>query len=192
MPARSPARLGPPAAASERGLSSAALAYRRAEPYMAASSTLMGSVALFTALGYGLDRWLGHTVHWLLVTGAVFGIVVGFIGFFTRVLRADADAKRLRAGTARSPAPARDGAPPAVAEKGDAMRVIHFERASGTGHAVPRCGVWGPTDTDWTAEWAGVTCVPCREAMGAPARASPSRTLGGQRGHPAARGSPRR
>jgi ATP synthase protein I len=83
-------------AESERGLSSGAAAYRRAEPYMAASSTLMASVAMFTAIGYGLDRWLGHTVQWLLVTGAVFGITVGFIGFFTRVLRADADAKRRR------------------------------------------------------------------------------------------------
>jgi hypothetical protein len=41
-------------------------------------------------------------VQWLLVTGAVFGIAVGFIGFFTRVLRADADAKRPLSGTPRS------------------------------------------------------------------------------------------
>ncbi|WP_248353223.1 AtpZ/AtpI family protein [Anaeromyxobacter oryzae] len=88
------AKIDPGPRDSERGLSGGAAAYRRAEPYMAASSTLMGSVAAFTAIGYGLDRWLGHTVQWLLVTGAVIGIVVGFIGFFTRVLRADADAKR--------------------------------------------------------------------------------------------------
>ncbi|ACG71623.1 hypothetical protein AnaeK_0381 [Anaeromyxobacter sp. K] len=113
MPARHPARLGAPTAESERGLSSGAVAYRRAEPYMAAASTLMASVAGFTMLGYGLDRWLGHTVHWLLLTGAVIGIVVGFIGFFTQVLRADADAKRLRSGTARGRAPARDGSVPA-------------------------------------------------------------------------------
>lgn len=94
MPARETAAQAPPAADRERGLSSGAAAYRRAEPYVAASSTLMSSVAVFTALGYGLDRWLGHTVQWLLVTGAVFGIVVGFIGFFTRVLRADAEARR--------------------------------------------------------------------------------------------------
>jgi hypothetical protein len=54
----------------------------------------MGSVALCTAAGYGLDRWLGHTVQWMLVAGAVIGIVVGFIGFFTQVLRADAAAHR--------------------------------------------------------------------------------------------------
>jgi F0F1-type ATP synthase assembly protein I len=96
------AELDPRPAESERGLSSGAAAYRRAEPYMAASSMLMGSVAVFTAIGYGLDRWLGHTVQWMLVTGAVFGIAVGFIGFFTRVLRADADAKRPPSGTPRS------------------------------------------------------------------------------------------
>jgi hypothetical protein len=45
------------------------------------------------------------------------------------------------------------------------MRVIHFERTSGTGHAVPRCGVWGSMDTDWTEDADGVTCVACRAAM---------------------------
>jgi hypothetical protein len=45
------------------------------------------------------------------------------------------------------------------------MRVIHFERTSGTGHAVPWCGVWGSTDTDWTEDADGVTCVACRGAM---------------------------
>jgi F0F1-type ATP synthase assembly protein I len=77
-------------AASERGLSGSALAFRRAEPYMAASSTLMGSVGLCTAIGYGLDRWLHHRVMWMLVAGALIGIVVGFVGFFAQVLRADA------------------------------------------------------------------------------------------------------
>jgi hypothetical protein len=50
------------------------------------------------------------------------------------------------------------------------MRVIHFERTSGTGHAVPRCGVWGSMDTDWTRDADGVTCVACRSAMLADAR----------------------
>ena len=45
------------------------------------------------------------------------------------------------------------------------MRVIHFERTSGTGHAVPWCGVWGSTDTDWTEDAAGVTRVARRGAM---------------------------
>jgi hypothetical protein len=46
------------------------------------------------------------------------------------------------------------------------MRVIHLERMSGTGRVVPRCGVWGSTDTDWTGVASGVTCVACRGAMG--------------------------
>jgi F0F1-type ATP synthase assembly protein I len=90
MPARSDAKTDRGLAASERGLSASALAFRRAEPYMAATSTLMGSMGLCTGIGYALDRWLGHTVMWMLVTGAVIGIVVGFVGFFTQVLRADA------------------------------------------------------------------------------------------------------
>ncbi|WP_248345749.1 AtpZ/AtpI family protein [Anaeromyxobacter paludicola] len=57
----------------------------------------MASVGGFTALGYGLDRWMGHTVQWFLVTGAVIGVAVGFVGFFRQLLRADAAAKRLRA-----------------------------------------------------------------------------------------------
>ena len=90
MRAPDDAEVGPGLAESERGLSSLAAAYRRAEPYMAASSTLMASVAGFTALGYGLDRWMGHSVQWLLVVGAVVGIAVGFVGFFRQILRADA------------------------------------------------------------------------------------------------------
>jgi F0F1-type ATP synthase assembly protein I len=185
MPARHRAELVPPGAESERGLSAAAVAYRRAEPYVAASSTLMGSVALFTALGYALGRWMGHTVPWLLVTGAVFGMGVGFIGFFTRVLRADADAKRLRSATPASRPREVTARPPAAAGRGDAMRVIHLQGTSGTGHAVPRCGVWGSTDTDWTAEGSGVTCVACGDALRASARASRARDLGCS---PAARG----
>jgi ATP synthase protein I len=79
---------------SEHGLSSVAAAYHRAEPYMAASSTLMAAVGGFTALGYALDRWLGHTVQWMLVTGSVIGMAVGFVGFFAKVLRANRSAKQ--------------------------------------------------------------------------------------------------
>lgn len=84
------ARTEPGLAESERGLSKVALAYRRAAPYTAATSTLMASVAGCTAAGWALDRWLGHDVQWLLVTGAVIGIVAGFVGFFAQVLKADA------------------------------------------------------------------------------------------------------
>jgi ATP synthase protein I len=78
----------------ERGLSSLAAAYRNAEPYMAASSTLIASVAGFTVLGYLLDRWLGHSVQWLLVVGAVVGIAVGFTAFFTKIASATHAAHR--------------------------------------------------------------------------------------------------
>jgi F0F1-type ATP synthase assembly protein I len=111
MAARVDAEAGRRPADAERGLSSGALAYRRAEPYTAATSTLLASVAGFTALGYGLDRWLGHTVQWMLITGAVIGIAVGFVGFFAKVLRADAEAKRARtdAGAGGRPAPPGSG-----------------------------------------------------------------------------------
>src|SRR3990172_4141310 len=62
-------------------------AYRKAEPYMAASPTLVASGAGFTAVGYWLDRKMGHSVQWLLLVGAVVGMVVGFVSFFTKVLR---------------------------------------------------------------------------------------------------------
>jgi ATP synthase protein I len=61
--------------------------YRKGEPYMAASSTLVASAVAFTALGYWLDRKMGHSVQWLLLVGAVVGMVVGFVSFFTKVLR---------------------------------------------------------------------------------------------------------
>lgn len=82
------------AADRERGLSNLAAGYRNAEPYMAASSTLLASVAVFTLLGYGLDRWLGHSVQWMLVVGAVIGIGVGFTAFFTKIASATHAAHR--------------------------------------------------------------------------------------------------
>lgn len=84
----------PPHARSD-GLSPLALAYRRAAPYTAATSTLMAAVAGCTGAGWALDRWLGHRVQWMLIAGAVIGIALGFVGFFAQVLRADA---RRRAG----------------------------------------------------------------------------------------------
>lgn len=53
------------------------------------------------------------------------------------------------------------------------MRVIHLGRTTATGHVLPRCGVWGSMDTQWTDVAAGVTCVACREAMRAGARDGP-------------------
>jgi F0F1-type ATP synthase assembly protein I len=92
--AGAPGKVGADPDSSERGLSSLALGYRAAEPYMAASSTLMASVAAFTALGYWLDRWLGHSVQWLLIVGAVVGMAVGFVGFFRKIALATRRAHR--------------------------------------------------------------------------------------------------
>lgn len=96
MPPVRGAKGEPRLTSSERGLSPVALAYRRTEPYTAATSTLMASVAGCTAAGWALDRWLGHRVQWMLIAGAVIGIAVGFIGFFTQVLRADARRRAAR------------------------------------------------------------------------------------------------
>jgi F0F1-type ATP synthase assembly protein I len=59
----------------------AAASYRRAGPYLDASWQLGGSVALWTVLGWWLDGRF-HSAPWLLVTGAVLGITVGFYLFF--------------------------------------------------------------------------------------------------------------
>jgi F0F1-type ATP synthase assembly protein I len=70
----------------EQGLSDLAEGYRKAAPYLAASTQLVASVGVFTALGWWLDRKLGHRVPWLLMVGAVVGMVGGFVSFFRTVL----------------------------------------------------------------------------------------------------------
>jgi F0F1-type ATP synthase assembly protein I len=70
----------------EEGLSNLALAYRKAAPYMAASTQLVASVGVFAALGYWGDRKLGHRVPWMLLVGAAVGMTGGFIAFFRIVL----------------------------------------------------------------------------------------------------------
>lgn len=75
----------------EEGLSSLAEGYRKAAPYLAASTQLVAAVGVFTFLGYWLDRWLHHEVPWLLMVGAVVGAVGGFISFFRTVLGAGKD-----------------------------------------------------------------------------------------------------
>lgn len=49
----------------------------RAAPAMAAAYGLIGAIFLFTAIGYGVDRWQG-TQPLFLVIGVVLGVVVGF------------------------------------------------------------------------------------------------------------------
>ncbi len=70
----------------DEGLSNLADGYRKAAPYLAASTQLVASVGIFTALGWWADKKLGHTVPWLLMLGSVVGMVGGFISFFRTVL----------------------------------------------------------------------------------------------------------
>ncbi|MGC3999766.1 MAG: AtpZ/AtpI family protein [Anaeromyxobacter sp.] len=69
------------------GLSGLARGYRKAEPYLGAAYSLVGSVAGFSLLGYWLDSHLHHETPWCLLGGALFGMVGGFISFFRIVLR---------------------------------------------------------------------------------------------------------
>ena len=50
-----------------------------------ASYGLIGAVAMFSGLGYLADRYL-DTGHYLLLTGTIIGLVVGF-GQLARALR---------------------------------------------------------------------------------------------------------
>jgi ATP synthase protein I len=58
-----------------------ASSYRKAGPYIDASWQLAGAVGLGTLAGWWLDKKLG-TGPWLLVSGALFGIGLGFYLFF--------------------------------------------------------------------------------------------------------------
>jgi F0F1-type ATP synthase assembly protein I len=68
------------------GLSNLAESYRKAAPYMAASTTLVGAVAVFSLIGWKLDQWLEHRTPWLLLVGALVGMIGGFVSFFRTVL----------------------------------------------------------------------------------------------------------
>jgi ATP synthase protein I len=70
----------------DEGMSDLARSYKAAAPYLNAGTQLVVSVMLFTGLGYLGDRYLGHRVMWMLMVGAVVGMVVGFVGFFRAVL----------------------------------------------------------------------------------------------------------
>jgi F0F1-type ATP synthase assembly protein I len=70
----------------ENGLSDLASGYRKASPYMAASTTLVASVGLFTWAGIWVDGKVGTKVPWFTILGAVLGMTGGFISFFRTVL----------------------------------------------------------------------------------------------------------
>ncbi len=70
----------------EKGLSSLAEGYRKASPFIAASTSLVAAVAVFMGLGYWLDAKLENEVPWLTMLGALLGMTGGFISFFRTVL----------------------------------------------------------------------------------------------------------
>jgi F0F1-type ATP synthase assembly protein I len=70
----------------EKGLSSLAEGYRKGSPYIAASTSLVAAVGVFTGIGIWLDRKFGTEVPWFTIGGAVFGMAGGFISFFRTVL----------------------------------------------------------------------------------------------------------
>ena len=67
------------------GLSGFARAMQAAEPYVQASWSLAGGVALGVLAGYYADRWLG-TSPWLLIAGACLGMALGIYAFVKAVL----------------------------------------------------------------------------------------------------------
>lgn len=70
------------------GLSGFARAMRAAEPYVQASWSLVGGVALGLVAGYFADKWLG-TNPWLLITGACLGMALGIYAFIKAVLEVE-------------------------------------------------------------------------------------------------------
>ncbi len=70
----------------DKKLSSLAESYRKAAPFMAASTQLVGAVAVFLGIGIFIDRKLGNRVPWFTMLGAVIGMTGGFISFFKTVL----------------------------------------------------------------------------------------------------------
>jgi F0F1-type ATP synthase assembly protein I len=69
-----------------KGLSNLADAYRKAGPYLSASTTLVAAVGIFAWLGWWIDQKVGNRTPWFLLLGALLGMTGGFIGFFRTVL----------------------------------------------------------------------------------------------------------
>lgn len=61
-------------------------AYRKASPYLGASTSLVGAVAGFTLVGWWIDRKVGTRTPWFTLAGALLGMVGGFVSFFHQVL----------------------------------------------------------------------------------------------------------
>ncbi len=76
----------------EKKLSDLAEGYRKASPYIAASTSLAVAVGVFTGLGVWLDGKF-NTSPWLTLLGAVLGMTGGFVSFFKTVLGTTKDRK---------------------------------------------------------------------------------------------------
>ena len=76
---------GPTDVSRESPGGGAAESYRKAGPYLGASWSLIGSVGVWTGVGWWLDGKLA-TRPWLLVTGAVLGMGMGFYSFFKQLM----------------------------------------------------------------------------------------------------------
>lgn len=61
-------------------------AYRKAAPYMSAATSLVVAVAGSTLLGFWIDGKVGNRTPWFTLTGALLGMVAGFVSFFRQVL----------------------------------------------------------------------------------------------------------
>jgi len=70
----------------QEDLSDLASGYRKAMPYLAASTRLVVSTGVFTAMGWWADKKLNHSVPWLLILGAVIGTVGGLVSFLRTAL----------------------------------------------------------------------------------------------------------
>ncbi len=77
----------------EKGLSDLAEGYRKATPYLAASTSLVAAVGVFTGLGVWLDGKFG-TSPWLTLLGALIGMTGGFVSFFKAVLGTTRDKRK--------------------------------------------------------------------------------------------------
>ena len=60
-----------------RSLENLQTTVQKAGPAASISYSLIGAIGVMTAVGYGLDKWLG-TWPWLLIGGMLFGVASGF------------------------------------------------------------------------------------------------------------------
>jgi F0F1-type ATP synthase assembly protein I len=67
-------------------LSGLAEGYRKAAPYIAASTNLVVAVGVFTGVGIWADGKLGFKVPWLTMAGAIIGMTGGMISFLRTAL----------------------------------------------------------------------------------------------------------